>query len=143
MGYTIFEVSEEINVNSSLIYKEIENGALEDCTYEKNGVVYIKEVGIQKILDVIDSKKIELEYIAEYEREIMLLKIEVLQSKKEVEIFKKEIDVKDKYIKTLEDKISEMNIIEKRLVNTEEKVIEHMRASLVTRSERNKKRKWF
>lgn len=136
MGYTIFEISKELNINTGTITNEIQKDDFEEYVYQEKGIICLKEEGIQKLLGKIDAKEIEFKSSIEYEREISLLKMELLQTKKELE-------ERNLEIKVLEKKVNELSVVEKRVVEVEEKVILNMRTNLVKRSERNKRKRWF
>ena len=136
MGYTVSEVSKELNIDQDIISDEIQKIGFKDCIYLSEGITYIKEEGVQKLLEKIDSREIYFKSNVEYERELNLLKMELLQTKRELE-------QKNMEIKILEKKITELSAFEKRVVELEEKVVLNIRSNLVKRSERNKKKKWF
>lgn len=136
MGYTIFEVSKELNINTTILNTELQKKDFEDYIYENEGIIYLKDEGVQKLLEKIDAKEIEFKSSIEYERELLLLQMELLQTKRELE-------AKNTEIKVLEKKVNELSAIEKRVVEIEEKVVLNMRSNLIKRSERNKKKRWF
>lgn len=136
MGYTIFEVSKELNINTTILNTELQKKDFEGYIYENEGIIYLKDEGVQKLLEKIDAKEIEFKSSIEYERELLLLQMELLQTKRELE-------AKNTEIKVLEKKVNELSAIEKRVVEIEEKVVLNMRSNLIKRSERNKKKRWF
>lgn len=142
MGYEIAEVSKELDISSAAIINKIKDKDFKNLVYTKGGVTYIKEEGIRKLPEFIKSNS-EKDIIEGKNREIELLNIEISYLKKQIEFYKKDIKERDNTISTLEFKLEEMQVIENRCSNVEEKIISNMRDNLVKRSEKHKKKKWF
>ncbi|MGL4450272.1 MAG: hypothetical protein ACRCTZ_03645 [Sarcina sp.] len=134
MGYTIFEVSKELNINTTVLNNEIQKEDFEDYIYENDGIIYLKEQGIQKLLNKIDAKEIEFKSSLEYERELLVLRTELIE-------IKKQLEEKNKEVRELEKKISKRLSLEKKEI--EEKIMLNVKSDFIKRSERNKKKRWF
>ncbi|WP_297521909.1 hypothetical protein [uncultured Clostridium sp.] len=141
MGYSIFEVSEELNISSLIINKEIQEEDFADYKYEAKGITYIKEEGIRKLLEAIDIEKIEYKNTLEYENEIMILKKEVFNIQKERDFLKLDIFKKDETIILLKSEILNLKFNEKENITQKEE--KYRNSSLIKRVERHKKKKWF
>ena len=141
MGYSIFEVSEELNISSLIINKEIQEEDFADYKYEAKGITYIKEEGIRKLLEAIDIEKIEYKNTLEYENEIMILKKEIFNIQKERDFLKLDIFKKDETIILLKSEILNLKFNEKE--NITQKEDKYRNSSLIKRVERHKKKKWF
>lgn len=144
MGFKINEVSKELNLNSTALQREVQKDIYKEYIYENDGILYIKEAGIQKLVESIDAVEIESEVkVFTIERENLLLRMEALTLRKELEFYKEKVYKKDIKITELTEKLNELKVIEKRFNNVEEKLISNMRTNLISRKEKNKKKKWF
>ncbi|MGL4991720.1 MAG: hypothetical protein ACRC57_11265 [Sarcina sp.] len=144
MGFKVAQVSKELNLNSTAVQREVKKDIYKPYIYENNGDLYIKEDGIQKLVELIDSAEIEEEFtVFTSERENLLLRMEIITLRKELNFYKEQIYIKENKINELNLKLNELKIMEQRFSNVEEKVIANMRSNLISRKEKNKKKGWF
>lgn len=144
MGYSVLQVSRELSLNRKLLEKEILKDDFSSLVYNQDGTMYINEDGMKKLLEFIDKGIIDISTTSmDSEFEIKLLKSELNFFKSECNLLKKELYEKDELLKSLKNKISEMQVMEERYCTIEKKIISNMKDNLTKRSEKNRKKRWF
>ncbi|MGL4740700.1 MAG: hypothetical protein ACRC41_07830 [Sarcina sp.] len=144
MGFKVADVSKELNLNSTAVQREVKKDIYKAYIYENDGCLYIKEEGIQKLVESIDSAEVESEVkVFTSERENLLLRMEIISLRRELNFYKEQIYIKESKISELTIKLNELKIIEQRFNNVEERIIANMKTNLISRKEKNKRKSWF